>query len=66
MFNCKVYHNDNNILHNEDYKCLKDIAEGLGLTYQQVADLSSRKEKRKYQEFKYFPKIEILRIKKES
>ena len=66
MFNCKVYHNDNNILHNEDYKCLKDIAEDLGLTYQQVADLSSRKEKRKYQEFKYFPKIEILRIKKES
>lgn len=57
---------ENNILHNENYKSLKDIATDLGLSYQQVADLSSRKEKRKYQEFKYFPKIEINRIKKES
>ena len=27
-------------LHNQDYKCLKDIAQDIGLTYQQVADLS--------------------------
>jgi len=66
MFNCKIYHDENNILHYQEYKCLKDIANDLGLTYQQVADLSSRKEKRKYQEFKFFPKIEINRIKKES
>lgn len=76
MFNCKIYHDigENTAaegspcmtLHNQDYKCLKDIANDLGLTYQQVADLSSRKEKRKYQEFKFFPKIEINRIKKES
>ena len=70
MFNCKIYHdigdNTSMTLHNRDYNNLKDIANDLGLTYQQVADLSSRKEKKKYQEFKYFPKIEIIRIKKES
>lgn len=70
MFNCKIYHdtgdNTSMTLHNRDYNCLRDIANDLGLTYQQVADLSSRKDKKKYQEFKYFPKIEINRIKKES
>ena len=70
MFNCKIYHdigdNTSMTLHNKDYNCLKDISNELGLTYQQVADLSSRKEKKKYQEFKFFPKIEINRIKKVS
>ena len=66
MFNCKIYHDEKNILHNDNYNCLKDIANGLGLTYQQVADLSSWKDKEKYQQFKYFPQIEINRIKKES
>jgi len=40
------------------------MSEDLGLTYQQVADLSSRKEKKKYQQFKFFPNIEIVRLKK--
>jgi len=66
MFNCKIYHtigdSTSMTLHNKDYKCLKDIAEELGLTYQQVADLSSRKEKKKYQQFKFFPEIKITRI----
>ncbi len=71
MFNCKIYYDiadgsSSVPLHNQDYKCLKDIAQDIGLTYQQVADLSSRKEKKKYQEFKFFPKIEINRIKKQS
>jgi|TARA_S200002703_G_scaffold140581_1_gene131915 predicted DNA-binding ribbon-helix-helix protein len=69
-FNCKIYHdigsNTSMTLHNQDYDCLKDIANDLGLTYQQVADLSSRRDKKKYQQFKYFPKIQITRIKKES
>ena len=56
MFNCKIYHdiseNTSMTLHNQDYKCLKDIAQDLGLTYQQVADLSSRKDKKKFQDFK--------------
>lgn len=66
MYNCKIYHNigesTSMTLHNQDYNCLKDIGEDLGLTYQQVADLSSRKEKKKYQQFKYFPNIEITKI----
>ena len=70
MFNCKIYHdiseNTSMTLHNADYKCLKDIAQDLGLTYQQVADLSSRKDKKKYQDLKFFPKIDITRIKKQS
>tara|TARA_R110002020_G_scaffold74129_2_gene189956 strand:+ start:949 stop:1179 length:231 start_codon:yes stop_codon:yes gene_type:complete len=75
MFNCKIYHPQgdcnqegtlDNILHNKNYKTLKEISSELGLTYQQVADLSSRKQLKKYQEFKYFPKIEIKRIKKQS
>ena len=68
MYNCKIYHelgvSTSMTLHNQDYKCLKDIGDDLGLTYQQVADLSSRKEKKKYQQFKYFPKIEITKIQK--
>jgi len=68
MYNCKIYHtlgdSTSMTLHNKDYKCLKEISEDLGLTYQQVADLSSRKEKKKYQQFKYFPNIEIVRLKK--
>jgi predicted DNA-binding ribbon-helix-helix protein len=69
MYNCKIYHSIGDItsmtLHNQDYKCLKDIAEDLGLTYQQVADLSSRKEKKKYQQFKFFPEIKITKIQNE-
>ena len=70
MYNCKIFHNlgesTSMTLHNKDYKCLKDIGEDLGLTYQQIADISSRKEKKKYQEFKYFPEIKITRIPKEK
>ena len=66
MYNCKIYHiigdSTSMTLHNKDYKCLKEIGEDLGLTYQQVADLSSRKDKKKYQQFKYFPNIEIKKI----
>jgi hypothetical protein len=70
MYNCKIYHNigesTSMTLHNQDYNCLKDISEDLGLTYQQVADLSSRKEKKKYQQFKYFPNIEITKIRNKN
>lgn len=69
MYNCKIYHSIGDstsmTLHNKDYKCLKDISEDLGLTYQQVADLSSRKEKKKYQQFKFFPEIKITKIQNE-
>ena len=67
MYNCKVYQECGTAsmtLLNHDYKNLNAIAEDLGLTYQQVADLSSRKEKKKYQQFKYFPQISITKIPK--
>jgi hypothetical protein len=65
MYNCKIFHalSDSTMtLHDKDYKCLKEISEDLGLTYQQVADLSSRKQKKKYQQFKYFPEIKIVKV----
>ena len=65
MFNCKVTQNlgeSTLTIFDKNFRTLKDIATELGLTYQQVADLSSRKTKKKYQQFKYFPKIDIMRI----
>ena len=70
MYNCKIFHNfgecTSMTLHNKDYKSLKEISEDLGLTYQQVADLSSRKDKKKYQEFRFYPEIKIVKIKNEK
>tara|TARA_R110002020_G_scaffold165304_6_gene352704 strand:+ start:2175 stop:2408 length:234 start_codon:yes stop_codon:yes gene_type:complete len=70
MFNCKVYHEigetTSMTLMNKDFKNLKDIAEELGLTYQQVADMSSRNGNKNYQKFKYYPKISINRIPKKN
>ena len=66
MFTCKIYHEGHEPLFQGEYKTLSNIADALGLTYQQVADLSSRKTLKRYQEFKYFPKIEIQRIKNKS
>lgn len=69
MFNCTIYQNTNNeevILLCKEFKTLKDIANELGLTYAQVADFSSRRPKKNYKNFKYFPKIEINRIYKEK
>ena len=65
MYNCRIYH-DNDIkieLLNINVPTLKVLAEKLDMTYQQVADLNSRKGLRKYQRFKYFPKIEITEYK---
>ena len=67
MFNCKIYQECGNAsmtLLNQDFKNLKEIASELGLTYQQVADISSRGGLKDYQKFKYYPKILIQRIPK--
>jgi hypothetical protein len=69
MFNCKVYQNSGDqeiILLCKNFKSLNEIAEELGLTYSQVADFSSRRPKKNYKNFKFFPKIEINRIYKEN
>ena len=61
MYNCKIYHDFDNeiVLLDINVETLKDLAKELDMTYQQVADLNSRPKKRKYQQFKYCPKIEI-------
>tara|TARA_R100000231_G_scaffold137933_1_gene115208 strand:+ start:1308 stop:1520 length:213 start_codon:yes stop_codon:yes gene_type:complete len=60
-FNCKITQNDVEI-HNQDYITLKDISEDLGLSYNQVADISSQRIKHKNNNFRFYPKIEITRI----
>jgi len=64
MYNCKIYHDYDSpiILLDINVETLRDLAKELDMTYQQVADLSSRKQKKKYLQFKYCPKIEINRI----
>ena len=63
-FNCKIVLNENE-LHNKDYKSLKEISEDLGLSYSIIADLSNgRKQSKKYDNFKYQPKISISRLTK--
>ena len=49
------------ILHNDEYISLRDIAEELNLTYHQVADISIGR-KRFNNNFKYQPKIQIIKI----
>ena len=61
-FNCCIKDHNDNIIHNEDYKTLKDISSDLGLTNAMVYDLNTRKRDAKYSKFKYYPKIEINKI----
>ena len=65
MYNCRVYHDYDQkiVLLDVTVPTLKELAKELNVTYQQVADLNSRKGLRKYQQFKYFPKIDIKQIK---
>ncbi len=61
-FNCCIKDHKGEIIHNEDYKTLKDISHDLGLTNSMVYDLHSRKSDMKYKKFKYYPQIEINKI----
>mgnify|MGYP003140035213 FL=1 len=65
MYNCRIYHDYDVqiVLLDVTVPTLKELAKELNMTYQQVADLNSRKGLRKYQQFKYFPKIDIKQIK---
>jgi hypothetical protein len=51
------------IIHNKNYRCLKEIGEDLNLTYQQTADISTnRANKFLNNKFKYAPQISIQKI----
>ena len=65
-FHCRVYYNDYTLL-DQEFNNLQAVAEELGLTYHQVADISSKKKRKKdYRKFKFYPNIEIIRIKNNS
>ena len=50
-------------LHSKEYRSLKEIAEDLGLSYQQAADISvGRLKKFVKGSFKYQPTIDIQKI----
>lgn len=69
MYNCKIYHDfsargeESIVLLDINVPTLKALAQELDMTYQQVADLSSRGQNKKYLRFKYSPKVEINKIK---
>jgi hypothetical protein len=61
-FICKVCVGDIE-LHSKEYKTLKDISQDLGLSYQQVADISvGRMKKFQVGDFKYQPRVNIEKI----
>tara|TARA_R110000787_G_scaffold91424_1_gene192731 strand:- start:167 stop:370 length:204 start_codon:yes stop_codon:yes gene_type:complete len=63
MFQVEVKLN-NNTIHNNQYKSLKEIADILGMTYQQVADINSGRFCPKFinKDFIFQPEIIIQRI----
>jgi len=67
-FHCKIHHPENNfILLDREFDSLTQLAKELGITYNQAADISCKKRKIKdYRKFKYFPKIEINKVYKNS
>ena len=55
------------IIHNKNYRCLKEIGEDLNLTYQQTADISiNRPNKFINNKFKFAPTISIKKISLDS
>tara|TARA_R100000654_G_scaffold26188_1_gene49713 strand:- start:3102 stop:3314 length:213 start_codon:yes stop_codon:yes gene_type:complete len=66
MFQVIIIFNKN-IIHQHQYKNLKEISKELGMTYQQVADINCGRFKPKYisKNFIYQPEITIERIKNE-
>ena len=66
MFIVEIKFNDN-IIHTDKYRSLREIATELGMTYQQVADINCGRFNPKFinKNFLYQPKIIIQRIKNE-
>jgi len=66
MFVVEIKFNDN-IIHTDKYRSLREIATELGMTYQQVADINCGRFNPKFinKDFLFQPKIIIQRIKNE-
>lgn len=61
-YNCCIKDHQDIIIHDENYDTLKEIGNDLGLTNAMIYDLSSRRRDAKYSKFKYYPKIEIIKL----
>tara|TARA_R100001198_G_scaffold28708_1_gene15136 strand:- start:477 stop:764 length:288 start_codon:yes stop_codon:yes gene_type:complete len=48
--------------YNKDFKTIQEIADDLGMSYHQVADLKNKRCKRKQIRFKFQPEIIFTRI----
>lgn len=63
MFNCKI-DIDGKTIHDQNYKNLKEICEDLNLSYNQVAEYSSGRVKRRAtNNFRFHPVVNISRVK---
>jgi hypothetical protein len=58
---CEVSINDTLLMPMREFKTLKDIAEDLGMTYNQIADISCGRVVKKYK-FKFMPSIVIHKL----
>ena len=61
-YTCVVLIGTPTILHSGNYATLSSIAQDLGLTYAQVADISIGRSKKFTSNFKYQPRIEIKKL----
>ena len=62
IWNLVITDIDDNIIKQGTYKTLKHIADDVGLSYNQVADLKNNRCKRMISKFKYQPIMKITRI----
>lgn len=67
-YNCKVIDYNGNCIHDKNYITLPEIALDLQMSKDVIYNISSRKGNYNtyYKNFKYQPKIEILRIIKDG
>tara|TARA_R110000822_G_scaffold27223_2_gene81472 strand:+ start:999 stop:1226 length:228 start_codon:yes stop_codon:yes gene_type:complete len=64
IYNCKVIDWENNIIHDDDYFTLIDVAKELGLSKDRIYNISCRKYNLHtyLNDFKYAPKVIIEKI----
>ncbi len=53
---------DGNETYNKNFKTMTEIAEDLGMSYNQVSDLKCKRSKRKQIRFKFSPEIIFTRL----
>lgn len=61
LYSCEIRQADSLLLYKE-FRTLADIASELKVPYQFIADISSRKGIKHYQQFIYYPTIKINKL----